>query len=114
MRPGQTTPNELEVALLEHFNTEYPDVRVNIATLRVLTRTYTGVGSYTEFVPRQKPTTGEQRTLQLRVMVSVPGQPTGLGALTFVKDGELTTLELFSYDGQWDGVFEGFSIRTVA
>jgi hypothetical protein len=65
MRPGQTTPDELEVAWLEHFITEYPNVRVDIPALRVLTRSYTCVGCYTEFIPRQKLLTGERQTLQL-------------------------------------------------
>jgi hypothetical protein len=112
MRPGQITPNELEVALLERLNAERPDFRVDIPRLQVLRRTYTCVGSYTDFVPNERPYTLERQVVPMDVVVTLPTAKNGLGVIFFLEGPKLT-LELCSYDGRWDGVYEGFSVRRV-
>lgn len=98
--------------MLERLNAEHPDFRVDIPRLRILQRTYTGVGSYTEFAASDKLLSPERKAIQLDVAVTLPNAKTGLGVVFFLDRMQLT-LELFSYDDTWDGVYEGFSIRRI-
>jgi hypothetical protein len=49
MRPGQVTPNEFELAILERLASKELSIRGAIAQLHVLSREFTGVGSFTNF-----------------------------------------------------------------
>jgi hypothetical protein len=49
MKPGQTFPNELELAVLLAMFDPATDERWHPEKLHVLSRKFTGVGSYTEF-----------------------------------------------------------------
>ena len=51
MKPGQLYPNELELAILEELAREEPALISHLEELHVLSRKYTGVGCYTEFLP---------------------------------------------------------------
>jgi hypothetical protein len=70
------------------------------------------VGSYTDFVPNDRPYSVERQAIQLDVAVTLPNAKAGLGVVFFIE-GPKITLELFSYDDGWDGVYEGFSVRRI-
>jgi uncharacterized protein (TIGR02246 family) len=112
-RPGQLHPNEFEVALLERLASEHPDARIVLADLHVLERTYTGVGSFTEFLVKGQPSV-PRRVLQSSAVAKIPGLQRGLGIVAF-REGDRLTLETFAYgDEMWDGAFEGFTLETAA
>jgi hypothetical protein len=48
MRPGQLEPNEFEIALLKGFAAQDPSLCLD--SLHVLSREFTGVGSFTKFL----------------------------------------------------------------
>ncbi|MGD0767391.1 MAG: hypothetical protein ABSB42_04120 [Tepidisphaeraceae bacterium] len=110
IRPGQTTPNELEVTILEHFTSKLPGLLAVVPRLHVLSREFTGVGSYTNFKPApvlEAPT----RFLVLKRLIAIPGIKHGLVAILFFKEGKIDFLEIVTAgDELWDGVFDGFSI----
>lgn len=56
MRPGQRQPNGLEIAIFERIAQDAPWLRGPFTALHVISREYTGVGGYTNFlceVPEQ-------------------------------------------------------------
>jgi hypothetical protein len=112
MRPGQLTPNEFELAILERLASKTPSLTNIISRLHVLSRKFTGVGSYTDFNPDPsltRPELGEQQ-LGLDALIVVPGVPNGMGAVLVCAAGYPLVLETFTYgNDHWDGVFDGFS-----
>lgn len=108
MRPGQIQPNELEVAFLNTVEEEYPDLRAQWDALHVLSREYTGVGSYTTFEGGEKKS-DKFRLLPLNSQVQLPNGDI-LGAIIYWNDTSPAMLEIHSYNGLWDGLFEGFAV----
>jgi hypothetical protein len=111
LRPGQPTLNELESAILSQLAKKCPALIDLIPSLHVLSREYTGVGSYTRFQsePKQK-IPGQQ--IGLDTLIVLPGVPSGLGAVLHCENGSPILLEIFTYgDEHWDGVPDGFSIK---
>lgn len=49
MQPGQITLNDFELAILERLSQDEPSIGPYIAELHVLSREFTGAGSYTNF-----------------------------------------------------------------
>lgn len=112
MKPGQRTPNEFEIAILLRLASGTESLRGCIGALHVLSREFSGVGSFTTFQPNRalaRPDLGEQQ-LGLDVLINVPGVPNGMGAVLFCKDGCPDMLETYTYGDPWDGTFTGFSI----
>jgi hypothetical protein len=110
MKPGQTFPNELELAVLLAMFDPATDEPWHPEKLHVLSRKFTGVGTYTEFScnvdPDAKPS---HRGIQKAI--SVPGVRNGLDAVLFLKDGRPDTLELVTFGTElWDGTYDGFCI----
>jgi hypothetical protein len=113
MRPGQLTPNDLEQAILDRMVRSVPSLAQAIPRLHVLSREYTGVGSYTNF-KADDPVVGATSPIHLNEVINIPGVPHGLVALLFLEDGKVKFLEIAACGAPWDGVFEGFSIGTDA
>jgi hypothetical protein len=113
LRPGQLTPNELEVALLERLLAENPDVHLDIPKMHVLSREYTGVGSFTNFISKSNLMAGARRVLPINVVVLIPGIERGLGAVMFFQHGQPDMLEIVTYDERWDGVYDGFRLQSI-
>jgi len=115
MRPGQTEPNELELAVLAQLALQEPAIGSQIPDLHVLSRMFTGVGCYTRFWSGDSVAEAAERQLVLNAEIRMPGVPNGMGAVLFSRGGLPFCLELFTYgDDHWDGVFDGFAIaRTV-
>src|SRR4051794_4679769 len=104
MRPGQLHPNEFEIALLDRLIAENPDERLTAADLHVVSREFTGVGSFTNFLVKGQNKVA-RRVLSMSASVTIPGLKYGLGVVAFYE-GDSLTLETFtSGDEKWDGVF---------
>lgn len=104
----QSQPNAFELAILEAMTRERPSLVIDVDHLRVRSRRYTGVGSYTDFAADDS---GEPRTLNLKARIAVPGVPNGMGAILYCRGEQVQCLETFTYgDDSWNGAFEGFSV----
>jgi hypothetical protein len=112
VRPGQVKPNELETAILARIATEHPFVGRYIHGLHVLSREFTGVGSFTRFACEAADGGTRDEPLGLNALISMPTVPTGMGAILWCRSRQPECLEIFVYgDTLSDGVFEGFSIE---
>jgi len=114
MKPGQLTLNEFETAILERLASQSESLRAFLGGLRVLSREFSGAGSFTTF--SIAPALGQhelgQQQLGLDALVIVPGVPNGMGAVLFCRDGCPEMLEIYTYgDDHWNGTFTGFSIE---
>jgi hypothetical protein len=111
-RPGQIKPNEFELAILERMAAESPALLACMRNLHVLSREFTGVGSYTKFRCEDK---GAQTSLQpigLGDLIIVPGVQSGMGAVLFWQGDQPKCLETYTFGAElWDGVFEGFHMQ---
>jgi hypothetical protein len=111
MKPGQTTLNELENAILEALAVDHPNLKGMICQLHVLSREFTGVGSYTNFSSAKSSAELDEKQIGLQGSIRIPSVPNGLGAVLFCEKGKPKFLELFTYgDDKWDGEFDGFTV----
>jgi len=111
MRPGQVEPNELEVAILQRLAQQVPSLGPLIPHLHVLSREFTGVGSFTTFRCEQAVQELGDAKVGLNASIAVPQLSTGLGSVLHCEKGKPKCLEIYSYDPEpWDGTFDGFSI----
>jgi len=86
MKPGQITLNEFEVAILEHMDKDEPSLHPLIPQLRVLSREFTGVGSFTNFDCKgSSPDLGDYPVGYANI--SMPNVPNGMGAVLFCENG---------------------------
>lgn len=112
MRPGQLEPNEFESAILTQFATQEPWLGLAIDGLRVLSREFTGVGTFTKFACDAGGTDMPARQVVLDASIRMPGVQHGMGAVLFCKGNQPDCLEVFTYgEEQWDGVYDGFLIQ---
>ena len=115
IRPGQITPNDLELAILTCLAKKDPALLPFIGSLHVLSREYTGVGGYTRIKTRVTESKIADQQLGLDNPITVPGVPNGLGAVLVCEGGVPTLLELFTYGSDlWDGLYDGFTIEKIA
>jgi hypothetical protein len=109
--PGQLAPNEFERAVLERIAINQPSLRQHVGHLHVLSREFTGVGSFTNFACEDSGLESQRQQFVLNGRIVMPSVPNGLGAVLFSRGGRPKCLEIFSYgEDHWDGVFDGFSI----
>ena len=114
MHPAQIRPNELECAILERIAQDEPWLQGPFTSLHVLSREYTGVGSYTNFVCDAPEAEGDPFP-GLNPLISMPGVPNGMGAVLHCRGALPKCLELFTYgDDPWDGTYEGFMFEEAA
>lgn len=111
MPPGQTTVDEFEAAILGRLALKAPNLLPVLGRLHVLSREFTGVGSFTSFQAGAEIEALANGPISLDALISVPGVPTGLGALLFVKEGFPNLLEIHTFGNElWDGTSVGFNI----
>lgn len=109
--PGQTALNPLELAILLRMADATPALRLLIPRLHVLSREFTGVGSYTSFLARGSAPEPGSKPITLKSVINVPGVKHGMAAVLFCKDGKPEALETCTFgEEKWDGNYEGFSI----
>lgn len=111
MSPGQPTLTAFEAAILERLVAKEPRLAQSCTGLHVLSREFTGVGSYTSFLCDDS-IEGDDWHLTLDALIVVPGVENGMGAVLFGSGKHPKVLETFTYgDDQWDGVYDGFSVE---
>ena len=114
MRPGQLTPTEFESAILKRLVHQFPMLKFCVANLHVLSREFTGVGSFTHFQLSSSSTSLPDGSYTLDVLINMPDVSNGMGAALFIKDGYADFLETFSFGSEhWDGMCQGFSIQNA-
>jgi hypothetical protein len=101
VRPGQIDPNVFESAILGRIASEQPALCPHLAHLRVLSREFTGVGSYTTFQCENCEAEIAEGQYILKGLIHMPGVAFGMGAVLFCKEGQPDFLETFTYDGSW-------------
>ncbi len=110
MRPGQLTPNALESAILLRISALHPEASLAVSKLHVLSRKYTGVGSFTDFNHAKVNEGAPRNILDLPGAIAVSGVPNGLGAHLTLLAGLPDCLEIYAFGSDhWDGTFEAFS-----
>jgi hypothetical protein len=115
MGPGQVEPNEFEKALLSALSQEHPAIHPFVDNLHVLSREFTGVGGFTNFLCDGAPKDADDVPLGLSAMISMPNVPNGMGAVLWCRGGRPKCLELFTYgNDHWEGLSDGFSISGAA
>ncbi len=111
MRPGQRTLTAFEAAILERLVEKEPRLAPSCTGLHVLSREFTGVGSYTKFLCDET-VKGDDWNVTLESMIVVPGVKNGMGAVLFGRGNHPKVLETFTYgDDHWDGVYDGFTVE---
>ena len=115
MKPGQLTPNDFETAILERLSLSNPALKTFIGKLHVLSREFTGVGSYTSFTcPEGSDDLGNQ-SIGLEALIKMPKVENGMGAILFCESGKPSCLEVYTHgDEHWDGEFDGFDVENLA
>ena len=114
MRPGQLKPNDFELAILKRLANQEPSIKASVARRHVLSREFTGVGSFTKFKCDESAAGTTERQVGLDALIRMPGVPTGMGAVLFCTGDQPECLEVYTYgDEHWDGVYEGFSIGSL-
>ena len=108
MRPGQLQPNELEQAILDRIAKDEPWLQIPAAGLHVLSREFTGVGGYTNFLC-DLPESANDPHPGLKPLIRLPTVPNGMGAVLWCRASQPSCLELFTYGNEkWDGSYDGF------
>jgi hypothetical protein len=112
MGPGQVEPNEFEIAILDRIACQDACVSESVAQLHVLSRQFTGVGSFTTFRVPEIASGTSKRHISLDAVILMPGVPNGMGAVLFCDGDHPECLETFTYgDDHWEGVYDGFSFE---
>ncbi len=113
MKPGQLRPNEFEVAVLKRIADDFPCIRPFILKLHVLSREFTGVGSYTNFAALPEIVFGSSESpFPLNSEILMPGVANGMGALLFFEASRSLVLETYTYGKDfWEGDYTGFSLQ---
>jgi hypothetical protein len=115
MPPGQLKPNDFELAILDRIAIKEPSVVGSVQQLHVLSREFTGVGSFTKFRCDASALAADKRQIALDAGINMPGVPSGMGAVLFCVGGRPECLEVYTFgDDHWDGEYDGFSIEPIA
>jgi hypothetical protein len=115
MRPGQIDANDFEVAILERLAIARPSLRSLIPSLHVLSREFTGVGSYTTFLCHDGSAGFGDERIGLDDLIHMPNVPNGMGAVLYCSAGAPKCLETYTFGTEpWDGVYSGFTIGDAA
>ena len=113
-RPGQIEPNEFELAILDRMAAESPTLLAYMRNLHVLSREFTGVGSYTKFRCEDKGAQSSLQPIALGDLIVMPGVQSGMGAVLYWQGDRPKCLETHTFGAElWDSVFEGFHIQTA-
>lgn len=104
-------PNVFEIAILQSLARKEPSLHSHMDQLHVLSREFTGVGSFTSFACEDPSQDSPDQWLALEDAINVPGLKNGMGAVLFCKGGKPQCLEVFTYDEEWEGSYDGFTIE---
>src|ERR1700730_3094093 len=110
------TLTPLEQAVLEKLlsgeSDRYRILHNQIPALRVSERKMTGVGFFTRFsIPDDIPKIPDEATFQTGgVGANINDLGHGAGFVLFVEDGQIATLEGYTYDEPWPRNFHSFHL----
>jgi hypothetical protein len=111
-RPGQIEPNEFELAILERIAAKSLSLRRYLRNVHVLSREFTGVGSYTNFKCEDESAQVVEQRIGLDDLIIMPNVQNGMSAVLLCQGDQPKCLETYTFgDELWDGVFEGFVIQ---
>ena len=110
--------SQLESEVLETISRskpEFHELRAQIEVVQVSKREYTGCGVYVDFMfPSDVPRFDRSISL-MEEMPKLPGHHpnlvAGAGFILWCKDGLISCLEGFTYDGDWPKDERRFSLR---
>ena len=112
MRPGHPDLNDFELAILRSVAESNPSLLDLIPKLRVISREFTGAGSFTHFICPDRVADLANTRIGLNKLINMPGVPSGLGALLFCKEGKPDFLEIYTQsDELWDGIYTGYRLN---
>jgi hypothetical protein len=80
-------PNDFETAILERIALNNPSLREHFGGLHVLSREFTGVGSYTNFRIPEVDAQATRTHLSLDALIVMPNVDNGMGAVLFCRGG---------------------------
>lgn len=113
VRPGQMWPSEFECSILERMARDITWLRGPFGALHVVSREYTGVGSYTNFAC-DLPECENDSCPGLNALIRMPGVPDGMGAVLWCRGTSAKCLEIFTYGAStWDGTYAGFEFEEL-
>ena len=112
MKPNDTKLNDFEKAIFEHIAKYEPSINHLIHNLNVLSREFTGVGSFTNLYSEiEEPLLGNKR-IGIKGQIKVPNVPSGLDAIIFCENGKIKVLEICTFGSEhWNGNYIGFIIE---
>jgi len=111
-RPGQIEPNKFELAILDRIAAENPPIRPHLKRLHVLSREFTGVGSYTNFRCEDTDANVVEQRIGLGALIVMPDVKNGMGAVLVCRGDRPKCLETYTFGNELrDGVFDGFVIQ---
>jgi hypothetical protein len=95
---------------------EEDTIRQQLTGATVIDREYTGVGLYTNIeVPENKPLLSKSNRYideTPKTHLEHPELEAGAGVLLWFKDGKVSTLECYTYDGEWPKNEALFTVST--
>ena len=105
----------LEKAVLEaaivSSRPEFEKLKAQIATLKIKDRELTGVGFFTEFEAVDEIFKAQCDDFEISdVEGKLNGLNNGFGCVVFIKDGQIDTVECFSYDEPWPDHVDQFAV----
>jgi hypothetical protein len=104
----------LNSLILERIAAKTPSLRAYCGNLRVLSREFTGVGSYTNFKCQDKDAKSVELRIGLDDLIVMPNVQNGMGAVLLCQGDQPKCLETYTFGDQlWDGNFEGFIIEAA-
>ncbi len=113
------TLTPLEQAVLEKIlsgeSARYHVLRYQIPASRVRERKMTGVGFFTRFsIPDDIPKLPDEATFQIGgVGANINDLEHGAGFVLFVEDGQIETLEGYTYDEPWPRNVHSFHLHFI-
>ena len=114
-QPGQVAPNEFELAVLRAIAEEHAELLLDVSALHVLSREFTGVGAFTNFLRDDCALDASEQRLGFSGQIQMPGVPNGLGALLFCVEHRPKMLEVYTFGTEhWGGDFSGFVLHQAA
>jgi hypothetical protein len=103
--------NDLETAVLHRMAAAVPSIAPALSGLRVASREYTGVGTFTNFEAVADGLPWD-RDIGIDVPIEIPGLEHGLCAVLFCRGDSPIFLELVSFGEPWDGAIDGFQLES--
>lgn len=112
MLQGDLELNELERSVLYKIAVEYPKLKSCLTKLKVVSREFSGMGSFTGFEPIEQDFGLGNQVLGLdNHTMTISNLTSGMGAILFCSHGKPDMLELYTFGEEWNGGEMKFTIE---